>query len=168
VGGHCIGVDPYYLAEKAIQVGYTPEIILAGRRMNDSMGAYVAQETVKLMVAKGTVIKKASVLILGMTFKENCPDIRNSRVIDIINEFKSFSLNVDVYDPWASGEAVKKEYDLDLITELGLLNKNYDAVVLAVAHHEFLAFDLDAVKGKKAVVFDVKSQLKRNQVDGRL
>ncbi|WP_452220363.1 nucleotide sugar dehydrogenase [Lacinutrix salivirga] len=168
VGGHCIGVDPYYLAEKAIQSGYNPEIILAGRKMNDSMGAYVAQETVKLMIKKGTAINTSRALILGVTFKENCPDIRNSRVIDIIEELKTFNVAIDIYDPWASKTEVEKAYNLPLITSEKALNKNYDAIILAVAHQQFLELDISALKSKNTVVFDVKSLLDKNLVDGRL
>lgn len=168
VGGHCIGVDPYYLAQKAIESGYNPEIILAGRKMNDSMGAYVATETVKLMIKKGATIKGANVLVLGITFKENCPDIRNSRVIDIIKEFQTYDVQVDVYDPWASVNEVKHEYGLDLITTTHALKTHYDAIVLAVSHKEFLQIDIQALKATNAVVFDVKSLLPANQVDARL
>ncbi|WP_418513595.1 nucleotide sugar dehydrogenase [Corallibacter sp.] len=168
VGGHCIGVDPYYLAQKAIESGYNPEIILAGRKMNDSMGAYVATETVKLMIKKGATIKGANVLVLGITFKENCPDIRNSRVIDIIKEFQTYDVQVDVYDPWASVNEVKHEYDLDLITTTHALKTHYDAIVLAVSHKEFLQIDIQALKATNAVIFDVKSLLPANQVDARL
>ncbi len=138
VGGHCIGVDPYYLAQKAIESGYNPEIILAGRKMNDSMGSYVATETVKMMIKKGATIKGSKALVLGITFKENCPDIRNSRVIDIIEEFQSYHVNVDVYDPWASKEEVNHEYGLDLISDYTEFKSDYDAIILAVSHNEFL------------------------------
>jgi UDP-N-acetyl-D-galactosamine dehydrogenase len=168
VGGHCIGVDPYYLAQKAIESGYDPEIILAGRKMNDSMGPYVATETVKMMIHKGARIKDSNVLVLGITFKENCPDIRNSRVIDIIEEFQSYNINVDVYDPWASSEAVKDEYGLDLISEAGQLKTEYDAIVLAVAHDQFLEMDLVSLKSNVAVIFDVKSLLPYHITDARL
>ncbi|GAA3784113.1 nucleotide sugar dehydrogenase [Corallibacter vietnamensis] len=168
VGGHCIGVDPYYLAQKAIESGYNPEIILAGRKMNDSMGAYVATETVKLMIKKGATIKGSNVLVLGITFKENCPDIRNSRVIDIIKEFQTYDVQVDVYDPWASVNEVKHEYGLDLITTTHALKTHYDAIVLAVSHKEFLQIDIQALKATNAVIFDVKSLLPANQVDARL
>lgn len=168
VGGHCIGVDPYYLAQKAIESGYNPEIILAGRKMNDSMGAYVATETVKLMIKKGATIKGSNVLVLGITFKENCPDIRNSRVIDIIKEFQTYDVQVDVYDPWASVDEVKHEYGLDLITTTNALKAHYDAIVLAVSHKEFLQIDIQALKATNAVIFDVKSLLPANQVDARL
>lgn len=168
VGGHCIGVDPYYLAQKAIESGYNPEIILAGRKMNDSMGSYVAQETVKMMIKKGAKIKGAKALVLGITFKENCPDIRNSRVIDIIKEFQSFDVNVEVYDPWASAEEVKHEYNLDLLCSLDELTGNYDSIVLAVSHNQFLNLDLQALKSDIGVIFDVKSLLPEGMVDARL
>jgi UDP-N-acetyl-D-galactosamine dehydrogenase len=168
VGGHCIGVDPYYLAQKAIESGYNPEIILAGRKMNDSMGSYVAQETVKLMIKKGAKIKGAKALVLGITFKENCPDIRNSRVIDIIKEFESYDVDVDVYDPWASAEEVKHEYHIDLLYSSKKLKGNYDAIVLAVSHNEFLKLDLQQLKSDIGVIFDVKSLLPKHTVDARL
>jgi len=168
VGGHCIGVDPFYLAQKAIEVGYNPEIILAGRKMNDSMGGYVAQETVKMMIKKGATIKNSNALVLGITFKENCPDIRNSRVIDIIKEFETYHVNVDVYDPWASAEEVKHEYDFDLLTSANALKNKYDAIVIAVSHKEFLELDLESLKSDMTVVFDVKSLLPKEKVDARL
>ncbi len=168
VGGHCIGVDPYYLAQKAIESGYNPEIILAGRKMNDSMGSYVAQETVKMMIKKGATINNSNALVLGITFKENCPDIRNSRVIDIIREFKSYNVNVDVYDPRASAEEVNYEYGLDLITSDKELKNEYDAIVLAVSHKEFLKIDLTKLKSKFGVIFDVKSLFPKQIVDARL
>jgi len=168
VGGHCIGVDPYYLAQKAIESGYNPEIILAGRKMNDSMGGYVAQETVKMMIQKGARIKDSNVLVLGITFKENCPDIRNSRVIDIIEEFETYNVNVDVYDPWASKDEVKHEYDFDLLDDASKLRSNYDAIVLAVSHNEFLELDLQKIKSDIGVIFDVKSLLPIHTVDARL
>ena len=168
VGGHCIGVDPYYLAQKAIESGYNPEIILAGRKMNDSMGSYVATETVKLMINKGATIKGSKALVLGITFKENCPDIRNSRVIDIIKELKSYHVHVDVYDPWASKEEVKHEYHLDLINAYSDLSLDYDAIILAVSHNEFLELQLNHLKSKSGVIFDVKSLLPRDAVDARL
>ncbi|GAB5564459.1 MAG: nucleotide sugar dehydrogenase [Winogradskyella sp.] len=168
VGGHCIGVDPFYLAQKAIESGYDPEIILAGRKMNDSMGSYVATETVKMMINKGATIKGSNVLVLGITFKENCPDIRNSRVIDIIDELQSYHVNVDVYDPWASKEEVQHEYKLDLKTSLPELNSDYDAIILAVSHKEFLDMSLKDLKSDKCVIFDVKSLLPKESVDARL
>ncbi|WP_412984454.1 nucleotide sugar dehydrogenase [Pontimicrobium sp. IMCC45349] len=168
VGGHCIGVDPYYLAQKAIESGYTPEIILAGRKMNDSMGSYVASETVKMMINNGATIKGANALVLGITFKENCPDIRNSRAIDIIRELETYHVNVDVYDPWASAEEVKHEYDFDLITKDSNLKSNYDAIILAVSHKEFLELDIKALQSEIGVVFDVKSLFPKHLVDARL
>ncbi len=168
VGGHCIGVDPYYLAQKAIEAGYNPDIILAGRKMNDSMGSYVATETIKIMIDKGATIKGSNALVLGITFKENCPDIRNSRVIDIIDELKSYHVNVDVYDPWASKEEVHHEYELDLKSEFEELKSNYDTIILAVSHKEFLEMSLDGLKSKNCVIFDVKSLLPLDVVDARL
>jgi len=168
VGGHCIGVDPYYLAQKAIESGYTPEIILAGRKMNDSMGSYVAQETVKMMINKGATIKGARALVLGITFKENCPDIRNSRVIDIIREFETYGVDVDVCDPWASKEEVRHEYGLDLIGCSSELDAKYDAIILAVSHKEFLELNLKELKSDMSVIFDVKSLFPKQSVDARL
>ena len=168
VGGHCIGVDPYYLAHKAMELGYNPEIILSGRRLNDSMGPYVAQETIKLMIKKGIKIFGSNILVLGITFKEDCPDIRNSRAIDIIDELKSYSVNVDVYDPWASKEEVHHEYGIDLISDEKEFNKNYDGVVLAVSHKEFLSFDLKKYVNSDNVLFDVKSILAKGVADSRL
>src|SRR5690606_9875588 len=168
VGGHCIGVDPYYLAQKAIETGYTPEIILAGRRMNDSMGAYVATETVKMMIKKGATIKGAKVLVLGITFKENCPDIRNSRVIDIIREFQSYDIQVDVFDPWASDEEVSHEYGLTLLSSQTALQGPYDGIVAAVSHEQFKQLSLSELKSDKGVIFDVKSLFAPELVDARL
>lgn len=168
VGGHCIGVDPYYLAQKALEEGYNPEIILAGRRMNDGMGNYVAQEVIKLMIEKDCKIKNGSVLVLGVTFKENCPDIRNSKVIDVIDELKKYNLNVDVFDPWANPEEVKYVFNLDLLNQENQLKDKYDAIVLTVAHNEFNNFDLSNRRSEACVVFDVKACLERNMVDGRL
>jgi len=157
VGGHCIGVDPYYLAQKAKEEGYNPEIILAGRLMNDGMGNYIAQEVIKLMIKKEARVKNGKVLILGITFKENCPDIRNSKVIDVISELKKYNLKVDVYDPWASVNEVKTAFDLTLYTEEQQLNDNYDAIILAVAHDRYKEFDIENYISKTSVVFDVKS-----------
>ncbi|WP_055445272.1 nucleotide sugar dehydrogenase [Lacinutrix himadriensis] len=168
VGGHCIGVDPYYLAQKAIESGYNPEIILAGRKMNDSMGSYVAQETVKMMIKKGATIKGAKALVLGITFKENCPDIRNSRVIDIIKELETYHVDVDVFDPWASAEEVKHEYGFDLLCSKTEISNNYDAIILAVSHNEFLKMDIEKLKSPIGVIFDVKSLLPKEMVNGRL
>ena len=164
VGGHCIGVDPYYLTHKAQEVGHNPEIILAGRRLNDNMGIYVANQVVKLMIKKGQKIEGAKVLVLGITFKENCPDIRNSRVIDVIRELEEFGTDVDVYDPWADPKEVKHEYGLDLLPHP---EGTYDAIVLAVAHDKFDDLDLTKLKhGDNTVIYDIKSKLKES--DGKL
>lgn len=168
VGGHCIGVDPYYLAQKALEEGYNPEIILAGRRMNDGMGNYVAQEVVKLMIAKDCKIKNGKILVLGITFKENCPDIRNSKVIDVIQELEKYNLNVDVYDPWANASEVKKEFGIELISNPSGLEDTYDAIVLTVSHNEFLDLEISKHKCDPCVVFDVKAFLQRDGIDGRL
>ncbi len=165
VGGHCIGVDPYYLAHKAESVGYYPQVILSGRRVNDLIGIFVANKVVKLMIKKGIPIKNSKVLILGITFKENCPDIRNSKVIDIYNELIQFGLNVSVYDPIASAIEVKKEYKINLIEDL---EKNYDAVVLAVSHNEFQNINFKAILNLNSILYDTKSFLNRSIVDGRL
>lgn len=157
VGGHCIGVDPYYLAQKAQEYGYHPEIILAGRRLNDGMGDYVASELVKLMIDRDIKVKNARVLVLGITFKENCPDVRNTKVVDVVRALKSFGTDVTIYDPWADVEEVKHEYGLD--AEATLPEGTFDAVVLAVAHKEFLDLDLNAVKSENSVVYDVKNML---------
>ncbi|PQJ73771.1 nucleotide sugar dehydrogenase [Polaribacter gangjinensis] len=157
VGGHCIGVDPFYLAQKAQQFGYYPEIILSGRRVNDSMGTHVASEVIKLMIDKELKVKGAKVLILGFTFKENCPDIRNTKVIDMVLALQSFGTKTAVYDPWAKRKEVKQEYGLDLTKEL--YSHKYDAIVLAVSHDEFKTIDLDKLKKKKAVVYDIKDFL---------
>ena len=164
VGGHCIGVDPYYLTYKAQETGYNPEIILAGRRLNDSMGGYVANQVVKLMIKNGQKIDHAKVLILGITFKENCPDIRNSRVIDVIKELEDFGCDVNVYDPWADKEEVKQEYDIKLLDMVGF--DHYQAIVLAVAHDDFKYVNI--VKTEDQVVFDIKSFLPPEIVDGKL
>jgi UDP-N-acetyl-D-galactosamine dehydrogenase len=168
VGGHCIGVDPYYLADKALKLGYNPQIILSGRRLNDSMGPFVAQETVKKMIHKEIPIKGSKVLVLGITFKENCPDIRNSRVIDIIQELKTFDLQVDVFDPWALADEVRHEYEVDLITEVENLSNDYKAIVLAVSHQEFSAFELEKYLTPVHVIYDVKGILPKELSDGRL
>ena len=168
VGGHCIGVDPFYLAQKAQEVGYHPEIILAGRRLNDSMGKYVAAEVVKAMNKKGRRVGQAPVLLLGITFKENCPDIRNSRVIDIYNELEAYGCKVDVYDPWANPEEVKREFGIDLLQRGDLKKNRYKAIIHAVAHKEFVDFDFRSLKDEKAIVYDVKSVLPISEVDGRL
>jgi len=169
VGGHCIGVDPYYLAQKAQEVGYFPEIILAGRRLNDTMGVYITSQIVKKMIQKEIPVRNSNILLLGITFKENCPDIRNSKVIDIYNEFQTYDLNVNVYDPWADKAEVKHEYGIDLISEEELtVNGPYDTVILAVAHKEFLTLQLEGLKKEKSVVYDVKSFFPKEKVDARL
>jgi UDP-N-acetyl-D-galactosamine dehydrogenase len=167
VGGHCIGVDPYYLAQKAQELGYHPEIILAGRRLNDSMGKYVAQETVKLMMRKDLKVIDSKVLILGFTFKENCPDVRNTRVIDIYKELRSFDINVDVYDPWANAAEVKHEYGIDILSGDNMPDLHqYSAVIVAVAHDKFLKLNIK--KSDNLVVYDVKGKLPKENVDARL
>lgn len=160
VGGHCIGVDPYYLAQKAQEVGYHPEIILAGRRLNDGMGAYVAEQVIKQMVKNQINVMNANVLILGFTFKENCPDVRNTRVIDIYNALRAYHVQITTVDPWASVEEVKKEYEVPLTNQIPREVK-YDAVILAVQHTEFLDTDIAALGSEKCVVFDVKAALPR-------
>jgi UDP-N-acetyl-D-galactosamine dehydrogenase len=166
VGGHCIGVDPYYLAQKAQELGYHPEIILAGRRMNDGMGAYVAKQVVKNMIHKGIVLKDAKVLLLGITFKENCPDVRNTKIVDVVAALQDYGLEVDIYDPWASAIEVQHEYDIELTIQP---NKGiYDAVVLGVAHHEFKKLDLKGFTKNNAVIYDVKGVLEASQIDSRL
>ena len=165
VGGHCIGVDPYYLAQKAQEVGYHPEIILSGRRLNDSMGRYVATEVVKLMMRKDIKVIDSRVLILGFTFKEDCPDFRNTRVIDIYKELKSFEMNVDIYDPWINTFEVKKEYDIDVLIEQPEMSQ-YSAIILAVAHQKFSKIDIQSTKN--SVVYDVKGILPKQNVDARL
>lgn len=167
VGGHCIGVDPYYLAHKAQSLGYHPQVILSGRRVNDHMGAFVADKVVKLMIQKDHKIKNSRALIMGITFKENCPDIRNTRVVDIYHELAQFGLSVDIYDPWADAEEVKSEYGLEVLNEVDT-RVVYDAIVVAVAHNEFLTFDYGKVKRSNGVIFDTKACLNRNLVDGRL
>ncbi len=165
VGGHCIGVDPYYLAHKAESLGYYPQVILSGRRVNDNMGMFVANKLIKLLIAKNHVISGSNVLILGITFKENCPDIRNSKVIDIVNELQQFNINVDLFDPHADIEEVRNEYNLELRLELS----KYDGIILAVAHSEFLKLDLTKLKrSHDSVVYDIKSVLPRHMVNDRL
>jgi UDP-N-acetyl-D-galactosamine dehydrogenase len=166
VGGHCIGVDPYYLAHKAESLGYHPQVILSGRRVNDNMGIFVANKLVKLLIARSYVIAKSNVLVLGITFKEDCPDIRNSKVIDIIRELEQFNMNVDVYDPHADKDEVTHEYGVSLIDSI---NKTYEAIVLAVSHKDFLSIDINKLKSSDAsVVFDTKAFLDRSLVDTRL
>ena len=168
VGGHCIGVDPYYLAQKAMELGYNPEIILAGRRLNDSMGPFVSQETIKMMIKNGTPIKDANVLVLGITFKEDCPDIRNSRAIDIVRELETYNVNVDVYDPWATIAEVKHEYGLDLLSSKADITKKYDGIIIAVSHKEFKEMELNDYVADRHIIFDVKSTLSKDKSHGRL
>ncbi len=166
VGGHCIGVDPYYLAQCAQRHGYNPEIILAGRRINDGMGEYVANETIKLMLKKGIQVLNSNILIMGLTFKENCPDVRNTKVIDIYNSLKEYSVNITVYDPWANPEIAKREYGVDIVSELP--HQKFDAIVLAVAHDAFLKVDIHELCLENHVIFDVKGILDKRLIDGRL
>ena len=167
VGGHCIGVDPYYLAHKAESLGYHPQVILSGRRVNDNMGIFVANKVVKLMIQKGIAIKKSKALVLGITFKENCPDIRNSKVIDILTELKQFDIDVEVYDPHADKHEVNEEYGLDLVDSIK--NETYNAIILAVSHDEFLTYNYDVLGDKNStVIFDTKAFLPRSIVDARL
>jgi UDP-N-acetyl-D-glucosamine/UDP-N-acetyl-D-galactosamine dehydrogenase len=169
VGGHCIGVDPYYLTHKAQEIGYNPEIILAGRRLNDNMGKYITGEVVKLMIKKGHTIKESKVLVLGITFKENCPDIRNSKVIDVIRELEDFGCQVDVYDPWADTEEVQREYGLNLLSTINHSPSiKYDSIILAVPHDKFKQIDINKLDGKDKVVYDIKNFLSYDNVDGRL
>lgn len=166
VGGHCIGVDPYYLAQKAEELGYHPEIILAGRRMNDGMGDYVAKQVVKLMIRQGLNIKDAEVLVMGITFKENCPDVRNTKVVDVIRSLQDYGMKVSIYDPWADEAEVKHEYGLSLSKEIPDIQ--FDAIVQAVSHKEFLSIDLRTIGKPEAVIFDVKGTLDRKLSNGRL
>jgi UDP-N-acetyl-D-galactosamine dehydrogenase len=167
VGGHCIGVDPYYLAHKAESLGYHPQVILSGRRVNDHVGHFVANKVVKLMIEKDHKIKGSKALIMGITFKENCPDVRNTRVVDIYHELKQFGLDVDIYDPWADIKEVKHEYDVDVLNQLDKTTV-YDAIIVAVAHNEFLNFDYQKIKRNNGVIFDTKACLDRSLVDARL
>jgi UDP-N-acetyl-D-galactosamine dehydrogenase len=172
VGGHCIGVDPYYLTHKAQQVGYHPEMILAGRRLNDNMGRYVVSEVVKLMLHRKIHVCGAKVLIMGLTFKENCPDIRNTRVVDLIDEFNEYGCQVDIHDPWADAGEVREEYGIELSADLQVLPAgSYDAVVLAVAHQEFRelgAEKIRALMSANGILYDIKYLLPKTAVDGRL
>ncbi len=169
VGGHCIGVDPYYLTHKAQALGYLPEVILAGRRINDGMGKYIAAEIVKLMIKKDCKIKDAKILQLGITFKENCPDIRNSHAVDVVTGLQEFGCKVDIYDPWAAASEVKHEYGLESVKDLSVVaNNKYDAIVLAVSHNEFKDLDIAQFKMAHTVVFDIKGILPKETVDGRL
>lgn len=166
VGGHCIGVDPYYLAQRAQQFGYNPEIILAGRRMNDGMGEYVATEVIKLMLKKKIHVLGSKLIILGFTFKENCPDVRNTKVIDIIKTLKQYDLNLTIYDPWANPEEVMHEYGVEVVNQLP--NEKFDTAILAVAHKEFASLNIQTLLNPTNVIFDVKSFLPKEIVDGRL
>ncbi len=169
VGGHCISVDPYYLTHKAQEIGYNPEIILAGRRINDSMGAYVAESVIKLMTQRRIHVVDSRILIMGLTFKENCPDLRNTRVVDIISEFEAYHTQVDIYDPWVDAKEARHEYGLDVITEPD--TNKYDAIILAVGHKQFVDMGVDKIRrfGKADnILYDVKYALPKEQVDGRL
>ncbi|MGK6342949.1 nucleotide sugar dehydrogenase [Chryseobacterium sp. DT-3] len=166
VGGHCISVDPYYLAHKAEQLGYHPDVILSGRRVNDSIARFIASKVVKLLIAKGNVIKNSKTLILGVTFKENCPDIRNTKVLDIYKELKDYGIDVEVYDSWASKEEVYEEFGINLLENL--TDVKYNSIIIAVSHEEFLRLNLDDLKKENAVIFDAKSCIARHKVDARL
>ena len=168
VGGHCISVDPYYLAQCAQRMGYNPEIILAGRRMNDGMGAYVADQTIKLMLKKGIAVLGSKIIIMGFTFKENCPDVRNTRVVDIYRALLEYNVNITVFDPWASPERVKAEYGIDIVNRLP--DERYNAAIVAVAHRQFreMEIDFDRLLEPSHVIFDVKAIMPRHLVDGRL
>ncbi|MEA4861809.1 MAG: nucleotide sugar dehydrogenase [Victivallaceae bacterium] len=169
VGGHCIGVDPYYLTHKAAELGYHPEVILAGRRINDGMGKYVATEMVKLMINKDIKIRNARVLMLGITFKENCPDIRNSHAVDVVRGLAEFGCKVDIFDPWADPAEIAHEYGLESVRQLSDLSDiKYDGVVLAVAHREFKELDFETMKNDVAVVYDIKGLLPKDKVSARL
>lgn len=166
VGGHCIGVDPYYLAQKAQEHGYHPEIILAGRRLNDGMGEYVASEVVKCMIKKGVSVNGANVLMLGITFKENCPDVRNTKIVDVISALKDYGVIVSIFDPWANPEEVRKEYGINMMSQLS--DQKFDGIVLGVGHKEFVGLDYEILKKENAVLYDVKGILKTTECDGRL
>lgn len=167
VGGHCIGVDPYYLAQCAQRHGYNPEIILAGRRMNDGMGEYVATQTIKLMLKKGIQVLGSHILVLGFTFKENCPDVRNTKVVDIVKALKAYNLDITIFDPWANPAIAKREYGLDVVNKLPE-DEKFDAVIAAVAHREFEGLDISSVLKPNHVIFDVKATRNRAEVDARL
>jgi UDP-N-acetyl-D-galactosamine dehydrogenase len=169
VGGHCIGVDPYYLTHKARELGYQPEMILAGRRINDGMGSYIAERVSRLMMHKRIHVVDSKILVMGLTFKENCPDLRNTKVIDIINEFKAFNANVDVYDPWADATEARHEYGFEPIGQP--MPGQYDAIVLAVAHRQFTEIGIENIRAfakPNSVLYDVKYMFPTDQVDGRL
>ena len=166
VGGHCIGVDPYYLAHKAESLGYYPQVILSGRRVNDFMGSFVSSKAIKLMIKKGIQIASSKALILGLTFKENCPDIRNSKVIDIYKELVQFGLSIDVYDPVVDSNLVKQEYGIDCIDSI--YTNQYDLIIIAVTHTQFFTLDYKKLTKNKSVIFDLKGMLNKNQTDARL
>ena len=166
VGGHCIGVDPYYLAQKAQEYGYHPEIILAGRRLNDGMGDYVASQIVKCMIKKDIPVNGSNILVLGITFKENCPDVRNTKAVDLIKSLKDYGTNITIHDPWADENEVKHEYDLESYKSIP--NKKFDAIVLTVSHNKFNEIDFLSLKNKNAIVYDVKNFLDNSLVDGNL
>lgn len=166
VGGHCIGVDPYYLAQKAQEYGYHPEIILSGRRVNDSMASYVASEVIKLMLKKDIAIKNSEVLILGISFKENCPDIRNTKAVDVVNQLVEYGVSATIYDPWVSKEEVKREYSLEVVNKLP--SQKFDAIVLTVAHEDFMELDYLKLRKKNAVIYDIKNKLPKSVIDKSL
>jgi UDP-N-acetyl-D-galactosamine dehydrogenase len=166
VGGHCISVDPYYLIQKAQVYGVLPRVMFSARRLNDGMGSYVAEQTIKCMNKKGVMVKDAKILILGITFKENCPDIRNTKIVDIYHTLTEYTQNITVYDPWANAVAVKHEYDITIVNELPA--EKYDAVILGVAHNEFLKLDVKGLVKDNGVIYDVKGILSREIIDGRL
>ena len=165
VGGHCIGVDPYYLAQKAQELGYHPEIILAGRRLNDSMGSYIASQVVKLMIKKGITIHGSHLLMLGITFKENCPDVRNTKIVDVVSSFSDYGINVTIYDPWANPDEVKHEYSMEISTKIP--SQKFDAVVLGVAHKTFSDMNLSSLRNETSILYDVKGIIEYD-VDGKL
>ena len=166
VGGHCIGVDPYYLTYKAESLGYHPAVVSSGRKVNDEMGVFIASKLIKLMIQKGIRIKDSNILILGITFKENCPDVRNTKVVDVYNELKTYNTNLDVFDPWANKKEVQEEFGISLIENWD--QKHYDAIVIAVAHNEFKNIPFSKLSSNSTVIYDTKALVKRNLVDGRL
>ncbi len=166
VGGHCISVDPYYLIQKAQVYGVLPRIMFSARRLNDGMGAYVANQTIKCMNKKGVMVKDAKILLMGVTFKENCPDVRNTKIVDIYTTLQEYTNNVTVYDPWANADVVKHEYGIDITTELPI--EKFDAVIMGVARKQFLSLDVKSLVKEGGVIYDVKGLLPRDIVDGRL
>jgi len=170
VGGHCIGVDPYYLTHKSQEIGYNPEMILAGRRINDNMGIYVASQVVRLLVRQGSILPQARLLVMGVTFKENCPDVRNTKVVDVVLELASYGATVEIYDPWADPAVVEHEYGLKILTEAPPAGR-YDGIVLAVAHQQFRDLPSGAIRGfgkTPHIVYDIKGVLPAAEVDARL